>query len=270
MNIPRMSEALPEWMAFLEGLAADVEAGRVSDWPSYAARARAFYTPEMMARIEPVVPGWERMATFANQQTLIHVTSVLTALLRLEEYQQADAQRRAVMEWIVLFHDIAKEARRGSHDYVHGFRSAAMAGRALAGLGFPAAADFGEQIDGWYDLTVQAVTTREDVADPIQDNRQLEAIVSGIERLYGLDSPAYLIVMAVLLHLSVDLKDEYPTVAPLDDAGLKRYVTPSVLPYLKMMLRLDNEGWLLFDPADLAIQRERVTVAFDRIARLGE
>jgi hypothetical protein len=60
MSVPRMAEALPEWMAFLEGLAADVDAGRVSDWPSYAARARAFCTPEMMAHIEPVVPGSEQ------------------------------------------------------------------------------------------------------------------------------------------------------------------------------------------------------------------
>ena len=44
------------------------------------------------------MPGWGKMASFGEGQTLIHVTAVVTALLLLPEYQNATPEQR--QKWL--------------------------------------------------------------------------------------------------------------------------------------------------------------------------
>lgn len=266
MSFPEMAALLPELMQFSAQLATALERGEIDGWPDFSQRVRAFFTLEMMAEVERYVPGWGAMAAHSNQQTLIHVTSVLTALRLLPEYQQAAAQQQALMAWVVLWHDIAKVPRPGKHDYVHGFRSAAQAGRGLAQTGFSLVERDEKILADWCALTHDAVIYDEDLQEWIQDNRRLSEIVAGIDRLFGAHTPAGWIIRAVLLHISLVTDPDYPIPAPLRDAELRRFMGAEALPLLKMMLLVDADGWMMFDTQEQTRIRRETLDVFARIA----
>lgn len=268
MAIPRVETQLPAYMQLVDHLAAQVQRGTLTGWAAFAPLVRAFFTPARLAEVEHVVPGWGEMARHAKQQTLIHVTSVLVALRLLPEYQQATALQQAVMDWMVLFHDVAKIPRPGQHDFVHGFRSAAITGRALANVGFPVTDAYAPSIDEWATLTHHAVVYRADLDETIQDNRQLPAILAGIDRLFGASTPAGWIVKGVLLHMSIANDPDYPTLAPLTDDEIQQIIDTAFLPLLKMMMLVDTDGWDLFDPVTHQRHRQQTLDVFERIGML--
>jgi len=137
MFIPQAKILLPELDDFALYLLEQCQNHQIDDWSLFTEQVRGFYTSPMMDKFERVIPGWIKMSSYTDQQTLIHVTSVLTALFALPEFKQAPPDQQSQMIWVVLFHDVAKVAELRKHDYVHAFRSAAIAGKALAGLGFP-------------------------------------------------------------------------------------------------------------------------------------
>jgi hypothetical protein len=263
--MPMVENFLPELGQFTRQLADECQRGSIADWRVFSQRVRDFYSPAMMDKIEPVVPGWGRMASYADQQTLIHVTSVLTALLLLPEYRNATAEQQTLLEWIVLFHDVAKEAQPGKHDYVHAFRSAAITAKALARVGFPVTDVFLTQIDSWFMLTYNAVYDHQGHAEMIQDNRKLPAIMSGIDQLYGTNAPAGWVIKAILLHLSIITDPNYPILAPLSLPEMKACVDSTLFPFLKAMMLVDTDGWNLFDAQTQRDQRAQTLVAFDRL-----
>ncbi|MEZ4667948.1 MAG: hypothetical protein R3E39_08540 [Anaerolineae bacterium] len=265
--VPQLGAYLPQLVAFALQARSDYQAGTLADWPTFIRRVRAFYTPAMMETIEKVAPGWNHMATFADQQTLIHVTSVFVALYDHPEYAHISTTFKHLMEWIVLFHDIAKEAVRGKHDYVHGFRSAALAGKALPTLGFPINQPDTGGLEDWAQLTHNAIVFHEGHEEYIQDNRQLPAITAGIDRLFSDQSPASLVIKPILLHLSIDSDPDYPTVAPLTEAEIQRFVVGDVLPLLRLLTLIDNDSWNLFDAEQREVQRQKTHGAFQKIAQ---
>lgn len=266
MAVPAAEALLPELIQFTRRLADECSNGRITGWGGFTEQVHSFYTPDMMGKIEHVLQGWSRMASYANQQTLIHVTSVLTALYLLPEYQQAASEQKLLMEWMVLLHDIAKEAHPGKHDYIHAFRSAAIAGRVLTQVGFEATDAYAALIDGWFALTHTAIIYHPEHAENIQDNRKLPEILSGIDQLFGTDAPAGLVIKAILLHLSILTDPDYPTVAPLSRAEIQKYVDPSLFPMLKAMMLVDNDAWNLFDPKQKAYYRQQTLAVFNEIA----
>ncbi len=268
MAIPRIETQLPAYMQLVDHLAAQVQRGTLTGWATFAPLVRAFFTPARLAEVEHVVPGWSAMARLAKQQTLIHVTGVLVALRLLPEYQQATALQQAVMGWMVAFHDVAKIPRPGQHDHVHSFRSAAITGRALAQVGFPVTDAYAPSIDEWVTLTHHAVVFRADLDETIQDNGQLPAILAGIDRLFGAQTPAGWIVKGVLLHMSIASNPDYPTLAPLTDDDFPQMIDAAFLPLLKMMLLVDSDGWNLFDPVTRQRYRQQTLDVFERIGTL--
>ena len=268
MAMPQLETRLPELTEFVAQLLARHQNGSLKNWQEFGQAVLDFFTPSRMNQVERVAPGWKQMASYKSQQTLIHVTAVLTALHLLPEYQQASPQQQAVMQWMVLYHDVAKVALPNKHDYLHGFRSAALAGRGVARAGFPLTQTYPELIDDWIRLTHDAVMFREDLGEWVQDNRQLPEIVSGINHLFGPQTPASHIVKGALLHLSVATDPAYPTVAPLSDDELRRYIDPLFLPLIKMMLLVDADGWDLYDPATQQLHRRQTLAAYQRIAAL--
>lgn len=270
MSFLRIRDCLPDLARFFQRLAADYQQGKLDIWAQFAERVRNFYDPATMEKIETWVPGWSEMASHANGQTLIHVSSVMAALLLRDEYQQAPNEQQALLEWAVMFHDIAKVPQPGRHDYLHGFRSAACTGKALAGLQFPVTEDYSTQIASWAELTHNAVRYVEALQEQIQDNSKLPQIVSGIETLFGARSLAHLVIVPILLHLSIATSPEYPTVAPLSDQEIRQFVARDNYDYMRTLMLVDVQGWGLYD-AEMSARETRHTLnAFDRIRDLIE
>lgn len=267
MDFPQTRDHLPELSRFIDEMAADRASGKLTTIQDFAERAFAFYVPEQREAIEQVVTGWIEMATHRDGKTLIHVTTVLVALRSLPEYLEADPATRDLMTWMVLFHDVAKVPVPGSHDFVHGFRSAAVAGPALAAVGFSVNGDKAA-VDAWSVMTHKAVVYDKQFDAPIQDNTQLPEIIATLETLFGRDTPASAIIKGVLFHLSISIDPNYPTPAPVTDEQFVRYIGPLAFQLCKAMMLVDNDGWTLFDP-DTGQQRRQQTLAgFARLAQL--
>jgi len=260
-------EELPELHTFILELAADYNADKIDGWRAFIARVKAFYTPAMMDKIEGVAGGWGHMAAFANHQTLIHVTSVLMALPLCEEFQALDAEQQNLAWWIVLFHDIAKEAHPERLDHVHGFIGAAVTAEALCKLDFGITLDTDEAFYRWADMTRTALTQKAGIDDLVQDNSQLPAILDGITALFGDDTPAALVIKGVLLHMSITVIPAWAQQAPLTDADIKQYITPKLLPLLKVMMIVDGHGWALFEPERKAEETVSTRKTFAQVAQ---
>ncbi len=269
MTSPQLEAKLPELMAFTRQLASSYQNITLTNWDDFKQRVNDFYTPKIMDKIDTLVPGWKHMASYLQGQTLIHVTSVLVALFLLPEYQTASSDHKIIMEWMVMFHDVAKRAERNKHDYTHAFRSAAITGAALAPIGFPTRTQFATHIAAWKSLTENALIYAPAHGEDIQDNSKLPQIVSGIDDMYGHHSDAALIIQGVLFHLSISTDPTYPTVAPLNEAEIKRYVDHQLFPILKAMMLVDSDAWTLFDPVERQRQKRPTLEAFDTIARLN-
>ncbi len=264
MTIPQVAALLPEYNAFVADLATQCAAGTLTDWSPFKQAVLNFFTPSMMDKADRVVPGWHEMAICADHQTLHHVTSVLVALRLSPIYQQATPHEQDSLLWMVLFHDVAKIARPGKHDYIHAFRSAAIAGKALARAGFSVRSGYSEQIVEWFALTYNAISWRPDLQEFIQDNRQLPAILSGLDQLY--EPPAIAVIKAVLFHLSIITDPDYPIHAPLTDEEIIKYIDAATFPLLKAMMLVDTDGWNLFDPAEAHRFRQQTQATFHQIA----
>jgi hypothetical protein len=188
-------------------------------------------------------------------------------LLTCPEFQHAASTQQALMKWIVLFHDIAKEVRDGQRDYTHGFRSAAKTGAILPSIEFPVMGDYDRHFKAWFTLTNTAITKRGETTVYMQDNRKLPEIIDGIERLFGHDTPAALIVKTVLLHYSIDVVEEWPQVAPLTEIEIKQYLNIALFPLLKMMMLVDNDGWELFNLSTKERYRQETLAVFEELER---
>ncbi len=268
MTAPHLETYLPELVRFAKQLANDHQNATLTDWDTFKQKVHAFYTSGMMDKIDAVVPGWIHMSSYLDQQTLIHVSSVLVALYLLPEYQTASRDQQRLMEWTVIFHDIAKKARKGEHDYTHGFRSAAVTGAALALIGFPTRPDFAVHISTWKTLTENASIFDVLHNESIQDNTKLPAIISGIDNLYSQHSDAALIIKAVLFHMSIDNDPGYPTLAPLTQLEIKTYISRELHPILKAMMLVDSDGWNLFDNTERQRLHQQTLDVFNDIAQM--
>lgn len=266
--IPQVKTYLPELSEFISDLATQVQHKQINDWQSFAQTVRQFFTPTMMDKVNNIIPKWNEMASYGDQKTLIHVISVLVALELLPEYKNATDDQQQQMMWTVLFHDVAKVIYPDKHDYLHAFRSAMVAGKALANIGFSVTPAYRDLIDEWVKLVYQATLFQVDIDDTIPDNRQLPQIINGINTLYGADNPAVSIIKAVLFHLAIETDPKYPTVSPLTEDEIKAYIDPTTYPIFKVMMLVDMDGRTLFDGKERDYHRQLTLKAFDRITGL--
>ena len=269
--IPNLEERLPEVFDFARTLARQIDAGELRDGDALLLHLRGFYTADRMQGIEAVAPGWQAMAAYADRATLHHITQVLIALERLPEYRQASPPHQAMMQWIVLFHDLGKQVIDGQRDALHAFRSATMAARALPHAGFAASDTYPAGIEPWTELVLGASVAAADGKGSIPDNRVLPEILHGLDQLFGAGSPASLIVQAVMLHQSLNVVPEWPSPCSLTDAEVPLCIRPALLPLLEIMMLVDSDAWQLFDPASKAKFRQSTLAVFaDVRQRLGE
>jgi hypothetical protein len=175
-----------------------------------------------------------------------------------------------MMQWIVLFHDLGKQVIGGQRDALHAFRSGAMAARALPDAGFATSDTYPAEIGAWTARVRSAFVAAADGKGPIPDNRALPEVLQGLDRLFGSESPASLIVQAVMLHQSLNVVPEWPSPCSLTDAEVPLCIRPALLPLLEIMMLVDSDAWQLFDPASKAKFRQSTLAVFaDVRQRLG-
>lgn len=261
-TIPRLEDRAPGLLGFVRAVARDIEAGALRDGDALVLRMRDFYSAEQASAIEAVAPGWRAMAAYAGGATLHHVTQVLVALQMLPEYRQASRDMQALMEWSVLFHDLGKQVIGGQRDALHPFRSATMAARVLPHLGFPTSTAYPATLGAWSGRVLGASVATADGKGQVQDNRALPEILHGVEQMFGTDSPASLIVQAVLLHQSLNVVPEWPNPGSLPEAELAACIRPSLLPLLEALMLADSDAWQLFEPDSKARFRDCTLAVF--------
>lgn len=266
-SFPAFDACLPELNQFIFGLSDAYRSGHITSWDELELSVQGFFTPERMADMEKLVPGWQKMASFREGVTLTHVLCVFLGLVLLPEYEELAPYQQQLAKWIVLFHDLEKEIIPGQRDYTHGFRSAARAAHILPALGFHAPAS-PEQVADWAGLAESAKIKDPSHSDFIQDNSRLPTILTGLEHMYGVNTAETLIVKGALLHMSVNVVKAWPQAAPLADAELKQYIDAEFLPLLCAMCLADNEGWVMFEPEVRGLQRNDTLEAFQAITRL--
>ncbi len=252
---------------FILDLAQAYQTEKINSWSELEEKVKEFFTPEKMIQTETRVPGWIRMASYSEGITLTHVTCVFLGLFIQPEFQNLTYEQQQLAKWIVLFHDVEKEHIKGKRDFSHGFRGAAFAAKSLAGLEFPFTNNYANLIESWSVFTQRSTTHLENFQDPIQDNRKLPEIISGIEKLFGKNTPAALISKGVLLHMSINVVEDYPQAAPLTMDEINLYIDDQLRPLLKSVMLADNDGWVLFYPEVRINQRNETLSAFKEIEK---
>jgi hypothetical protein len=267
-NFPRFDDRFPELNGFILGLVTSYEAGNLRSWEDLEERVKAYFTLERMDQMESLVPGWQKMASYTDGITLVHIMCVFLGMFMLPEFKELTPLQQQLAKWIVLCHDVDKIHIRGQKDSMHAFRSGAHAGQILPRFGFPTRPRFQERIDQWTEYTRAAYMQSDPAAAPKPDNQKLPYILIGIDNLFGQDTPAALIVKTALLHISLHVDPNYATPARLTEAEIQRYIHPSLLPLLRVMMLSDNEGWSLFKPETRRQQRNDTLRAFDQFEQL--
>jgi len=264
--IPRIDDHLPDLLPFIREIAGEYERGGIKSRDVWSERIQTGWTPERIDATDHVVPGWRAMIEHPYGMNLVHINSALVALMLQPEYRALSADQKTLIEWIVLFHDVAKRRIPTQRDHVHTFRSTALAGAGIAALGFPMLGD-NDALAAWSRLTHDAITTNAG-GEPIPDNRLLPQITDGIRTLFGWDTPAGLILRGVLHHQAITNVQVDPQAAPLSPNDVLLYVNPPLFPLLRSMMLADCDAWTLFDPDYKAIWREETLGVFANVARL--
>jgi hypothetical protein len=268
-NFPLIESHFPDLMHFISALVQEYQSGEIDCWEIMENKVHAFFTTDEMDKVIAVAPYWRTMAAFANGATLVHVLSVFLALFLCPEFQQATKNEQDLLKWIVFFHDIAKEPKHGSRDFIHGFRSAAITGRLLPVLGFTASPEYRDNIDDWIAYIYDSIISEDASSVVFQDNQRLSGIIGGIERLFGYNTPPALIIKTILLHISINGVKEWPQASPLSESEELEYLDMDTIPLLKTMMLVDSCGWDLFEHTTREHHRLEILAVFRRIEHLA-
>ena len=265
-GFPSFDVLLPKFNQFIFELVEDYQAGKINSWEQLEEKVNAFFTPEQMDQMETVAPGWQKMTSYSGGITLVHVMCVFLGVFMMSEYRALTPEQQQMEKWIVLLHDLDKFHISGKKDSMHAFRSSVLAANILPELGFPVTEKYHELIRLWSEHTLRAFLDR--TSGPKPDNQKLPEILTGIEQLFGKNAPATLITKIILLHISLKVDPFYPTPAPLTEKEIKHFITPDLLPLLKVMMMGDNEGWALFEPEVRKRQYKDTVRAFQEVEKI--
>jgi len=267
-NFPSFDAEFKELNQFILTLVEEYKAGHIKSWDALDERVKNFFTPEQLEWVDAKAPGWKKMASYADGITVTHVTCVFLGMFMLPEFQSLSPEQQQIAKWIILFHDIDKFHIRGQKDSMHAFHSGVIAAKDLPGLGFPITDKYHDAIDAWSEYTYNASVDIGGGVAPKPDNQKLPEILAGIDQLFGMNSPASLIVKTSLLHISLNVDMNYATPSPLSVVEAERYIDPILFPFLKVMMLSDNEGWSMFHPEERARQRNDTLKVFAHLESL--
>jgi len=267
MNFPSFDEQFPFLNQFILELVDAYHAGKINLWAELDEKVRAFFSSERMDEMEILVPGWKKMASYVEGVTLTHVMCVFLGMYMEPEYLRLTREQQEEMKWVILFHDVEKQPQAGKRDHAHALRSAVGAARTLPRLGFPVTPEYNALINEWDPYTLSAITKLESSADDVQDNHKFPTILDGIERMFGQNTPATLIIKTILFHLSVNT-DMWPPPNPLTNDEVKRYFNSELATLLLIMNLGDNDGWTFFNYEAREYQRADIVDKFEKIEKL--
>jgi hypothetical protein len=265
-GFPEFDEQFPALNHFILELVQLYNAGKITTWEDLAQQVNTYFSPTRMEQMESVIPGWCKMASFAGGLTLTHVMCVFLGLYMMPEFLSMPPHQKGLMQWVILLHDLEKEVREKRRDHMHAIRSAVTAARLLPDLSFDKTHEYPALIEGWSELTLSS-HTRLRVQEEVQDNSKIPQILTGIERIFGHNTPAALVLKTILFHLSVDMK-EWPPMTPLTNEEMLQYFDMDLLPLLKVMHLGDTDGWSLFEPAVNERLRKDTIAVFDELGQL--
>jgi hypothetical protein len=260
---PSFDIYLADLNLFILELVEAYQVGKIKSWDDLQEKVNAYFTPVRIQHTEILVPGWRKMASYVQGVTLVHVMCVFLGLYMMPEFLIMTQAQQQMMKWVILFHDIEKEPRNGKRDHGHAFRSAIAAAETLPKLGFSITSEYGLLINDWIDLTRSLTTKPENFPDYVQDNLKLPQILAGIERMFGHNTPAALIIKTILFHLSIDMQ-LWPPVTPLTDEEVRMYLDQDLIVLLRVMSLGDSEGWNMFQPDRESLQNA-VVEAFKKV-----
>ena len=120
-------------------------------------------------------------------------------------------------------------------------------------------------MEDWIAFTNEAIAWTDETKTYIQDNRKLPKILNGIDRIFGHNTAAALVVKTVLLHISVNVVNDWPQAAPLTEAEIIQFIDLTLLPLLKIMMLVDNDAWSLFDRSTKEKYRNETLSVFREI-----
>jgi hypothetical protein len=266
-SFPSFDEQLPFLNQFILGLVEAYQAGQITSWDELDDRVKGFFTSERMEQICSIAPTWKTMASYLEGVTLTHVMCVFLGMYMTPEYLSLSPEHQGMMKWVTLFHDIEKAPLPNKRDHLHAFRSAVNAARTLPRLGFPVTSEYDSRITEWDQFTRSAIAQLENSPDDIPDNDKLPIILSGINAMFGQNTPAALIIQTVLFHLSINT-DLWPPPNPLTNAEMKKYFNKELAALLLIMMLGDNDGWTLFYPDARENQRDDIIDKFEKIEKL--
>jgi hypothetical protein len=247
MTIPRLALSIPRIWTLAQEVAEALKAGTYTRWPPLLAWLEILTEPDWIDDIDHLAPGWRKIATIKNGLTAKHTLLVLAICLNLPEYAAAGEVTRYEIEWAAILHDLDKEyPANGKKDASHAFRSAAMAAKALPGLGFPLqpGANFSE-LDQWAGLLI--ASQRAVDGQNVHDHTHLPEILSGLRRLWGDETPASRILKAILFHQSLPTLVDWTNPVLLNDDELRAALTLRDMDVLGPLLIADSDAWNLFD-----------------------
>lgn len=268
MNFPMFDQKVSFLNLFILDLVNEYRMGEINLWDILDKKVKSFFTAQLLAQTESLVPGWIKMTSYSDGITLTHVMCVFLGVLMLPEYEALTEEEKQLIKWVVLLHDVEKFHIREKKDTMHAFKSGVHAAKILPSLGFSVTDKYADLIDSWSSLTLQAFTMPEENTSPKPDNQKLPEILNGIDEMFGENTPASLITKVVLLHISLDVDLFYPTPAALTDDEIKLFISPTMFPVLKVMLLGDNEGWSMFEPETRKRQRDDALKACKKFEKI--
>ncbi|HAV76282.1 MAG TPA: hypothetical protein DCX53_02910, partial [Anaerolineae bacterium] len=176
---------------FILKLVDDYHAKKIKSWDDLEAKVRVFFTKAQMDEMESMIPGWKKMSSYSDGITLTHIMCVFLGLFIMSEFQALTRAQQQLAKWIVLFHDTDKMHIKDKKDNLHAFRSAVLTATTLPRLGFLITPMYQTLINSWSQLTKYSATKDANNSETlIQDNSSLPKIVSGIDNLFGDETPS--------------------------------------------------------------------------------
>jgi len=248
--IPILSNVLPELWTQVERLARELEVGTYADWSSLTNRLQFLNDPDLINLLSTHIPGWHKIATINNGITARHTILVLATCLNLPEYRERPPQAQSEIQWATLFHDIDKNVL-GGRDASHPFRSAAIAVKAMPGLGFGLQPNVTpKDTEGWSELVMSA--QHEVNGQFLHDHTHLKEIVEELHRQWGKETSASRILKAVLFHQSLPTLADWTNPVLLSDEELSASLTLEDMNVLAPLLIADSDSWNIFDEVRFA------------------
>ena len=204
MTFPQLDTVLPDLRAFIRLLSHSIRSIGPDSFNQAANLVQEFFTPEQLANLEAVAPGWSDLIEHDQHATLLHVMLAMASLPFLHEYRDASPEEQSMVDWALLFHDIAKRSKH-ERDHTHAFRSAVVAARSIPLTGFVVPESYHRDIDEWSHLTLAATCCQSDSDTRVQDNHQLPGILSGVDLMLGQNTASAMIVKLILLAIAAGL-----------------------------------------------------------------